>query len=102
MSPVAQGGDEWTMSYRLPGRQIALVLHIGKTGGTALKSALRPYLNSGDYEIRLHGHQFGLPDFPRGEKVIFFVRDPGQPFRQRLLQSAEAGAPTVLASVVSW
>lgn len=48
-------------------------LHIGKTGGTAIKAALSQWDNS---PIILHGHKFGLNDVPLGEKVIFFLRDP--------------------------
>ncbi len=62
--------------HRLQGRRIVHFLHIGKTAGTALTVALVPHLNAGDYEIRLYGHECGLDDFPRGEKVVFIVRDP--------------------------
>jgi hypothetical protein len=64
------------MVHRLQGRRIVHFLHIGKTGGTAAKSAIRGYENAGDYEISLRYHNIRLQDIPRGEKVIFFVRDP--------------------------
>jgi len=64
------------MVHRLQGRRIVHVLHIGKTGGTAAKTALRGYENSGDYELVLHEHNCKLVNVPRGEKVVFFVRDP--------------------------
>ena len=64
------------MAHRLRGRRVLHFLHIGKTGGTAAKSALRGHENSGDYEIILHEHDFQLKDVPLGEKVVFFVRDP--------------------------
>jgi hypothetical protein len=68
---------EWMgMVHRVQGRRIVHFLHIGKTGGTASKSSIRGYENSGDYEIVLRDHYVDLADIPRGEKVIFFVRDP--------------------------
>ena len=35
-------------------------IHVGKTGGTALKAALRPYATEGSFRLDLHGHQFAL------------------------------------------
>ena len=55
---------------------IAHFLHIGKTGGSAVKHALRDHLSDGAYRIRLHRHKVKLRDVPRGEKVFFFLRDP--------------------------
>ena len=48
-------------------------LHIGKTGGSAIKHALS---TSGRSDISLHGHEVTLADVPKGERVFFFVRDP--------------------------
>jgi hypothetical protein len=62
---------------RLLGRKPpAHLLHPGKTGGTAIKSALKPLRTAGRYEIQLHGHKTTLRDIPRGEKIFFVVRDP--------------------------
>jgi hypothetical protein len=65
------------------------LLHIGKTGGTAIKSALRgarlAYFKEDDPDefpqtpyggIRLHDHGFFLEHVPPGDHAIFFVRDP--------------------------
>jgi hypothetical protein len=49
-------------------------LHIGKTGGNALKEALASALTS--HNIAFHQHATGLADIPVGEPVIFFVRHP--------------------------
>jgi hypothetical protein len=53
-------------------------LHVGKTGGTALKQAFRrsgmpdtPY-----GPIKLHRHAFRLHELPPGDHVLFCVRDP--------------------------
>ncbi len=64
------------MTHRIQGRRIVHLLHIGKTGGTALKSALKGYEHAGDYELALHEHESTLKTIPLGEKVIFVVRDP--------------------------
>jgi hypothetical protein len=61
-----------------PHRPRAHMLHIGKTGGTAMKDvfkALGPQ-EQGRYELVLHRHTTRLPGVPRGEKVFFVVRDP--------------------------
>jgi hypothetical protein len=50
-------------------------LHIRKTGGTAIKQALRE-LAEGNAMVRLHPHKTRLRDIPEGEKVFFFLRDP--------------------------
>ncbi len=64
------------LMYRLQRRRIAHLLHIGKTGGTATKRALKGFERAGKYELMLHEHHFQLEHVPFGEKVIFFVRDP--------------------------
>jgi hypothetical protein len=51
-------------------------LHIGKTGGTAVKSALRATPPSERYVLELHSHKVKLRDVPQGERVVFFLRDP--------------------------
>ena len=61
---------------RLRGRRIVHFLHIGKTGGSAVKFALQDDLVTPRYEIRLHRHGRKLKDVPEGEKAIFFLREP--------------------------
>lgn len=56
-------------------------MHIGKTGGTAIKHVLRPIFRAETEtalgKVILHkGHTFKLADVPRGDKAIFCVRDP--------------------------
>jgi hypothetical protein len=64
-------------------------LHIGKTGGTAIGSALDAarlaywegtdptgYPASPYGRIELHRHDFKLSDLPAGDHAVFFVRDP--------------------------
>lgn len=50
-------------------------LHIGKTGGTAIKDMLLPCFKEHRWLVR-HGHRFSIDDVPEGEKFFFFLRDP--------------------------
>jgi len=69
-------GAPQQMLDRWRGRQLIHFLHIGKTGGTAVKHALKTCLEIDNYLILLHNHKVRLRDVPKGDKVIFFVRDP--------------------------
>jgi hypothetical protein len=51
-------------------------LHLSKTGGTAVKAALRDATDAGRYHLVLHTHRTRLRDIPPGEKFFFFLRDP--------------------------
>jgi hypothetical protein len=54
-------------------------IHIGKTGGTAIKHALRPVRSRETPfgPIMVHrGHQFRLADVPPGDVALFCLRDP--------------------------
>jgi hypothetical protein len=48
-------------------------LHIGKTGGMAIRHALKPYRETARYKIKRHGHRQTLQDIPQGEGVIFIA-----------------------------
>lgn len=52
------------------------LLHIGKTGGSAVKHAVAEHLDGSFGRLVLHPHKTRLRDIPAGEGVIFFVRDP--------------------------
>ncbi|PSP10560.1 MAG: hypothetical protein BRC49_09825 [Cyanobacteria bacterium SW_10_48_33] len=64
------------IEYCLQSKQVIHLIHIGKTGGLAVKEALSPYRFFEDRAISLREHDFGFQHVPRGEKVIFFLRDP--------------------------
>ncbi len=72
-------------------------LHIGKTGGTAIKHALQPHTRSGPFRIVLHDHKTTLSDIPRGEKVFFCVRDPIDRFVSGFYSRQRKGRPTYYA-----
>jgi hypothetical protein len=69
-------GTPQQMLDRWRGKQLVHFLHIGKTGGTAVKYALKTYLEIDNRLILLHNHKVRFRDIPKGDKVIFFVRDP--------------------------
>ncbi len=64
------------MLIRKSGRKIVHILHIRKTGGTAIKEALRNNLDTDKYKIKLHRHGFALKHIPKGTRYCFFLRDP--------------------------
>jgi hypothetical protein len=52
------------------------VLHIGKTGGTALKHVLAESRDDSKYQLLFRGHDVTLADVPVGEHYMFLIRDP--------------------------
>jgi len=69
-------------------------LHIGKTGGTAIKTALKEYLDSNlKYSIILHNHGTSLKDVPEGEYVVFFLRDSISRFISGFYSRQRKGQP---------
>lgn len=69
------------------------LLHIGKTGGTALGTALKAYPTTRDYVITVHYHETTLSDIPVGEKVIFFLREPIKRFISSFYSRQRKGQP---------
>lgn len=65
------------------------VLHIGKTGGSAVKAALRSYPDT----FALHRHPVRLRDCPRGELVSFVLRHPVDRFVSSFNSRLRKGAP---------
>lgn len=63
---------------KMQGKQFVHFLHIGKTGGSAVKYAIRKHYSAASscYVIRLHPHGVKLRDVPNGESAIFLLRDP--------------------------
>jgi hypothetical protein len=78
---------------RLRGRQVVHFLHVRKTGGSAVKYALRNHLLTPRYIIELHPHDTTLKDIPPGEPVIFFLRDPVSRFVSGFYSRQRCGRP---------
>ncbi len=68
-------------------------LHIGKTGGSAIKSALKSIPETPQYSITLHGHDTSLEDIPKGDYVIFFLREPIARFVSGFYSRQRKGQP---------
>lgn len=72
----------------------AHMLHIGKTGGTALKhvfSQIGP--SAGTYHLTVHKHVHRLPRIQKGHKVFFVVRDPVDRFVSGFNSRLREGKP---------
>jgi hypothetical protein len=65
-------------------------LHVGKTGGTALKHALA---QKGASWVALHDHATTLAAIPPGEPVFFFLRDPLSRFVSGFFSRQRQGRP---------
>jgi hypothetical protein len=75
------------------GREIVHLLHIGKTGGTALKYALQGHLNTKTSTIFLHGHDWHLRHIARGQKAVMFLRHPIPRFVSAFHSRRRCGRP---------
>jgi hypothetical protein len=82
----------YSIVWRLRGREVVHFLHIGKTGGTAIKAALAaaPVTR---YRILLHPHGVVLADLPRGDRVVFCLRDPVNRFVSGFFSRQRQGRP---------
>jgi len=78
---------------RLQQKQRVHFLHIPKTGGTAIRHALRDFPTTRRFVILLHPHEVKLRDVPVGEGVIFFVREPLARFVSGFYSRQRQGQP---------
>lgn len=81
------------LTQTLRGKKFVHFLHIGKTGGSAIKHVLRAYPETPEYAIYLHPHETTLRDIPSGEGVVFFVRDPIEKFVSGFYSRQRQGQP---------
>ena len=75
------------------GRQIVHLLHVSKTGGTAIKSTLRGHLTTKTSAIFLHEHSWHLRHVAPGEKAVMFFRHPIQRFVSAFYSRQRGGRP---------
>lgn len=78
---------------RAGGRTPVHVLHIYKTGGTALKHALADVQPTHGFKLFTHKHSVTLTQLPRGHKVIAFLRDPVDRFVSGFYDRKREGRP---------
>jgi hypothetical protein len=69
------------------------VFHIGKTGGTALNHVLVEHADACRYRPVFGGHVLTLKDVPRGERFMFFIRDPLDRFVSAFNSRLREGRP---------
>lgn len=69
------------------------LLHIGKTGGTALKTALENQQGQEYDRLFLHHHPISLADVPVGDRFLFFIRDPMRRFVSGFYSRQRQGQP---------
>lgn len=67
-------------------------IHIPKTGGTAIKDALRSWEDRGDSVI-LHPHKYTLRRVPLGHTAFFCLRKPEDRFVSAFFSRKRKGAP---------
>lgn len=81
------------------GRRIIHYLHIGKTGGSAVKHALREQnsVDNGSYFFVLHEHEEQLRDVPAADPYVFAVRDPLERFYSGFYSRKRKGQPRILS-----
>lgn len=68
-------------------------LHIGKTGGTAIKHALAKAPDPPGRELILHGHDISLDEIDPAESVIFSLREPLSRFVSAFYSRLRCGQP---------
>jgi hypothetical protein len=71
-------------------------LHIGKTGGMAIKHALQPVARS--HGILLHTHEVSLRQIGAGDRVIFSIRSPIARFVSGFNSRLRRGLPTLISA----
>jgi hypothetical protein len=73
---VGVGVRASSLLSRVRGQRVVHMLHIRKTGGTAVKAALSSVETGPDLRLMLHPHRVSLRDVPSSDELFFFVRDP--------------------------
>ncbi len=81
------------VKHTMQNKQLVHFLHIGKTGGSAIKLALKQSSTNSRYTFRYRPHQINLKDVPEGEKVVFFLRDPISRFISGFYSRLRQGRP---------
>lgn len=67
-------------------------IHIGKTGGSNIKSTLQN-VKLENYKLIFHSHKVGLKDIPIGDKYFFCTRDPIARFQSGFYSRKRKGKP---------
>lgn len=81
------------LDARRRGKPVLHFIHLGKTGGTAIKHALSGQENAGRFRIVLHEHDFTLGMVPKGEFAFFVLRDPVERYVSSFASRQKQGLP---------
>lgn len=83
----------------LEDREVVHVLHIGKTGGTAVADAFARLDADPRTPVRFekHGHKVARRDLPAGAPFVFAVRDPIRRFYSGFYSRKRKGRPRIHA-----
>jgi hypothetical protein len=93
LDPLERGVHRLDRGVLRP-RKRAHMLHIGKTGGTAMKEVFKSLDPSlGRYEVMTHRHMARLTGIPRGDKIFFVVREPVDRFVSGFNSRLRQGRP---------
>jgi hypothetical protein len=69
------------------------VLHVGKTGGTAVNHVLLEHHGAAAYRLIFRGHADTVADVPVGERFMFLLRDPLSRFVSAFNSRLREGRP---------
>jgi hypothetical protein len=88
-----------TMIEETPNPRHLHMIHIPKTGGTAVVNALRGKWDKGsgspgDWDLQYRGHEQTLPGLLQGEWFFFAVRDPVDKFVSKFYDRRREGGPS--------
>jgi hypothetical protein len=78
---------------RRRGERVVHMLHIRKTGGTAVKAALSAIDTPPGLRLMLHPHRVSLTDIPARDEVFLFLRDPVARFLSGFESRRREGRP---------
>jgi hypothetical protein len=78
---------------RFDGRPVAHFLHVGKTGGSAIKVALRSAEGSPAFRVVVLGHEIHLAAIPEEDHFFFTVRDPIERYVSGFVSRQRQGQP---------
>lgn len=88
---MEQAPNDWAHGAAVP--ECVHFLHIGKTGGTAIKHALAEAIHPPGIKLILHGHDISLDQIDSAEPVIFSLREPVSRFISAFYSRMRCGQP---------
>jgi hypothetical protein len=78
---------------RASGKRVVHMLHVRKTGGTAVKAALENAALPADLRLLVHGHSISLAKIPVSDDVFLFLREPVSRFVSGFEMRRREGRP---------